>query len=141
MASVLIASNDPNVISPLSKILLKHEWRILGTNTDSWSILSLLDKETFLLILDFNLPKDINVALIDFIREHYPKLKIIVLSAEYSIEFRKHVAEKGIFYCAIKPLDLDEIEELICAIERHSGKENWSARRMNWELKESRPFS
>ncbi|MCI0493744.1 response regulator, partial [candidate division KSB1 bacterium] len=77
---------------------------------------SMLEKEISLLILDLDQPQGPNFDSIDIIRKLRPRLPIIVLSADSSLEMLKILAQKGVFYTASKPIQAEEIEEVIQAI-------------------------
>ena len=121
--SVVIATNDPLVVNPLSRVLMKKDWSILITKSKIQSILNILDREIAFFVLDFELPNNSNIDLISIIKTIRPRLPIIVLSEDSSFNTRKKLAKAGIFYHALKPIQVMEVEQIIEAIEELSSKE------------------
>ena len=116
--TVVVATDDPRVINPLSQVLMKRDWCILITKSKLHSILNILDKEITFFILDFELPENSNLELISIIRAIRPRLPIIVLSEDISIHIRKKLAQIGVFYHALKPLHISELEQIVAGIEK-----------------------
>jgi len=121
--SVVIATNDPLVVNPLSQVLMKKDWCILITKSKIQSILNILDREIAFFVLDFELPNNSNIDLISIIKSIRPRLPIIVLSEDASFNTRRKLAKAGVFYQALKPIQVMEIEQIIGAIEELSSKE------------------
>ena len=121
--TVVIATEDPVVINQLSTILMQHDYSIIIEKSTIKSILKILEQEIDFLILDIDSPENSNMDLIDIIRKTRPRLPIVVLSQDTSIELIRELAEAGVFYCALKPVQLGELKNLIEAVKRYHKKE------------------
>ena len=91
--SVVIATEDPVVINKISSILLQHNYSIEIEKSTTKSILKILEKEIEFLILDIDYPQNSNMDLIDIIRKMRPRLPIVVLSTNDSIETIRKLAQ------------------------------------------------
>lgn len=111
--SSIIASEDTSVINQMTDILLQHDFTITIEKSIMKIISKLLECNINLLILDLDSPQSINFDSIDIIRKLRPKLPIIVLSTDNSLETLKALAQKGIFYSTTKPIETDEIQEVL----------------------------
>ena len=79
-------------------------------------ISKLLENNVNLLILDLYSPQSMNFDSIDIIRKLRPRLPIIVLLIDNSLETLKTLAQKGIFYSTTKPIQAEEIMEVLEAV-------------------------
>jgi len=120
--SSIIVSADASVINPMTDILMQYDYTITIEKSIIKFISSMLEKEISLLILDLDQPEGPNFDSIDIIRKLRPRLPIIVLSADGSLDMLKMLAQKGVFYTAIKPIITEEIEEVIQAIANSHNK-------------------
>lgn len=116
--TVVIATNDPLLVNPISQILMKRDWCILITKSKMQSILNILDNDISFFILDFELSENSNIELISIIRAIRPRLPIVVLSDDSSIQTRKKLAQTGVFFHALKPVRVSEFEQIAEAIEK-----------------------
>ena len=91
---------------------------ILDLSKKIKSILKILDQEIEFLILDMDFPQNSNMDLIDIIRRTRPRLPIIVLSEDNSLKTVRKFAQAGVFYCALKPVQVEEKEKVLEALNR-----------------------
>ena len=106
--SILLAYPDEPSTRSLSTFLHELGYRVETTGKVS-EILRRIRKETFQVIL---LNDDIEgvkaCELIPLLKTNR-KVQVIVISSEESLGFAKRLREAGIFYHAMKPIDLEEI--------------------------------
>lgn len=120
----MIVSTDSEVINQLTEILMQHDYTVMIEKSFLKFISSMLDKEISLLILDLDSPQGSNFDSIDIVRKLRPKLPIIVLLEDYTLETLKTLVQKGVFYSAIKPIQKEEIEEVIIAVAQLHNRNN-----------------
>ncbi|MBD3290978.1 response regulator [candidate division KSB1 bacterium] len=116
--SLIIATEDSEVISQLSKIFLAEDYTIIIEKSQTKTILKALEHQVDLLVLDLAQPDTSKMDLVNIIRKTRPRLPIIVLSEDNSIEVLRELAEAGVFYSALKPVNQEEINEVIQAVTR-----------------------
>ena len=118
LRSIVIATEDPVVINQLSTILLRYDYSVIIEKSTIKSILKILEQEIKFLILDIDSPQNSNMDLIDIIKRTRPRLPIVVISEDNSLVTIRKLAEAGVFYCALKPLQIGEMEKVFEALER-----------------------
>jgi len=124
--SSIIVSEDASVVNQLTDILMQHDYTVTIEKSIVKFISSMLEKEISLLVLDLDQPQGPNFDSIDIIRKLRPRLPIIVLSADGSLEMLNILVQKGVFYTASKPIQAEEIEEVIQAISLPHTKDSIS---------------
>jgi len=120
--SAVIASEDPAIIDQISGIIVKHNYSIILAKTALNSILKILEKQVDLLIVDLAFPQTTSLDLIKIIKRMRPRLPIIVLSEDFSLNTVRKFIESGVFYCAMKPVQIYEIEHVLDAVMRYHKK-------------------
>ncbi len=122
--SLIIATEDSEVINQLSNIILEEDFSIIIEKSQTKSILKALERHVDLLILDLAQPDASKMDLLNIIRKTRPRLPIIILSEDNSIETLREFAAASVFYCALKPIIKNEIKKVIQAVTRTDQKEN-----------------
>ena len=120
--SSIIVSSNPAVINLMTDILMQHDFTVTIEKSIIKFISSILEKEINLFILDLDSPEGLNFDSIDIIRKLRPRLPIIVLLEDDSLETLKTLVQKGVFYSAIKPVQNEEIQEVIQAVVQSPSK-------------------
>jgi len=112
---VLIACQDDSSASKLSDIF--HGSEIVKTVSD---IIRQVKNGRFQVIVLDEEVEGIKVTdLVPIVKKMNPKTQIIAISSEGSIESARRLREAGIFYQAMKPLDIDEIKSAVsCAFDK-----------------------
>lgn len=116
--SVVVAAENPVLINQVSNILMQHDYSIIIEKSAIKSIRKILEQEIDILILDLDSRNNSNMDLINVIRRMRPRLPIIVLSEDDSIATVRELAQAGVFYCALKPIQISEIEKVLKALEK-----------------------
>jgi DNA-binding NtrC family response regulator len=115
---VVIATEDPELVHLLSKILFKRDCSVTITKSRILVVLNILTQEIAYAVLDFDLPHSTNLELLSIIRKIKPKLPVIIFSQETSEDILTKIAEHGIFYYGMKSGSITEIEQVIDAAEQ-----------------------
>ena len=116
--SAVIATEDSSVINKVSRVLQQHDCTVIIEKSTIKSILKILEKDIDFVILDIDFPQNSNMDLIDIIKKTRPKLPILILSKDNSLETLRTLAKLGIFYCILKPIQDPELEEIIQTLVR-----------------------
>lgn len=121
LKSMLLVTEDGNLIQQLNDLFLKHDYAVFTEKSKIKSILKMLQQNIDLIMIDIDASVDFNLELIDIIKRTRPRLPIVVLSSDGTIDTLRKFIQAGVFYCALKPLEADEIEKLLEAV-RHVNK-------------------
>ena len=120
--SVVILTEDPNVINQLGKTFMNHDYSIIIEKSKIKSIIKILEQHIDLIILDTDHFETSIFDLISIIQKTRPRLPIVVISENNSIQMLRTLAQQGVFYCIIKPVRSSEIEKVLEAIVRFENK-------------------
>ncbi len=123
--SVLISTKDPVMIDQMSDILLKHDYSIIIEKSTSKFILKVLEQDIFLIIMDLDTTDNSKLDLIKIIKTIRPRLPIIALSDDDTVESLRKLIQVGVFYCALKPIQIEEIEKVIDSLPKFNHSVNY----------------
>ncbi len=118
-ASVVVATHDFAVRDVLDRFFTNRNYSVSFEQMGSKAILKLLEKPIDIFILDLDDDDNSTLDIIDVIRRTRPRLPIVVLSDSTSLDRVRRLSEAGVFYCAMKPVQIMEIEKVVEALERY----------------------
>ena len=114
---VIVASTDAKVTRIFSNILALKNYSILIAKEKLTVIWDALDSDVKCLVIDLESFFDEERVFINIIKKIRPRLPIVTIHAE-NREISDCQLETGIFYRALKPLRVQEIEHVVQAIDR-----------------------
>lgn len=127
--TLLIALQDDLGIRSLSTFFHENGYRVETSKVVSHLIRKVRNGKIQVVLLDDEIEGVKACDLIPLFKKINDKIQIIVISSEPSLGLAKRLRGAGIFYQAMKPIDLDEIKSAVeCAfekIERESAKEGF----------------
>jgi len=117
--TILFAYQDDSWTKPLLPSLSGMGYRIETTKVVSEIIRKVRSRGMQVVLLDDQVEEIGACDLVPLFKRLNPKAQIIVISAEESVGLAKRLREAGIFYQAMKPVDLEEIRSAVaCAFEK-----------------------
>ena len=120
-ARILIVEDDADQREILTEYLNYRGYKVKNARNRS-ETLSFLEKESFdIVLLDWRLPDVEGQSLLEEIKEKYPLLQVIVITAYGSVERAVDAMKKGAYHYLTKPINL---EELLLLIERAQREQN-----------------
>ena len=118
-SKILIAYQDDSWVKELSSLLGDAGYRIETTKVVSDIIRKVRGRDTYVVLLDDRMEEIKACDLVPLFKKINPRVQIIVISSEESIGWVKRLRGAGIFYQAMKPVDLEEIRSAVaCAFEK-----------------------
>jgi len=118
-SKILIAYQDDSWVKELSSLLNDTGYRIETTKVVSDIIRKVRGRDTSVVLLDDKMEEIKASDLVPLFKKINPRVQIIVISSEESIGWVKRLRDAGIFYQAMKPVDLEEIRSAVaCAFEK-----------------------
>jgi DNA-binding NtrC family response regulator len=118
-SKILIAYQDDSWVKELSCLLSDAGYRIETTKVVSETIRKVRGRDTYVVLLDDKMEEIKAFDLVPLFKKINPRVQIIVISSEESIGGVKRLRGAGIFYQAMKPVDLEEIRSAVaCAFEK-----------------------
>lgn len=120
--TILIADGDEEVRRVLAEALAKVGYQVETAERASKVIHRIQTAKIDVLIMDVGIPDIGGCEVIPIIRNIDPSIPIIILASDSSLELAKEVRKEGVFYYALKPLDLEEIN---LAVQDACRRVNW----------------
>jgi len=128
--SVLIGSADESVVVSLVEMVRKdfgREATVVKESSDF--LLEALDKQVDLTIIDVSLSGLPVSRTISIFKKSRPRVPVIVLSDDYSVETGSSIMEHGIFYYVYKPVDFGRLKDIVDSALKKSEREATHERR------------
>lgn len=123
---IVVATEDLTVQELVKKILKPYDYTVIFEKSTTASILKILEQEIASIIIDLEIPTDSNFDLLKIVKKVRPRLPIIALTEDYSLETVRKITEIGVFYCAARPIQVGELEKVLDALERFLQKNDKS---------------
>ena len=127
--TILIAYQDDLWVRSLSTFFNGTGYRVETAKVVSDMIRKVRNGNIHVVLLDDEIEGVKACDLVPLFKKMKEKIQIIVISSEVSLGLVKRLRGAGIFYQAMKPVDLDEIKSAVeCAfekIERENPKEGF----------------
>ncbi len=114
MRNILIVDDDVAVTNYLMVFLMQSETFEPTVLNDSREVPSLLEKETFdIILLDMDMPNLSGIDLLKMIRENGTETPVIVLSGVNDVDLAVKALKLGAFDYLTKPVDDEYLLEVI----------------------------
>lgn len=115
--SILIIDDEESQVQSLKTFLSKREYKIFTANSGErgYDIASsnLID----IVLTDFKMPGWDGFTVLTKIKELNPEIDVVVMTAYGTIENAVNLMKTGAFDYLIKPIDLDELENILSKIK------------------------
>jgi len=127
MINVLIISIDQNIKSVVEKNYnSEYHFITFNSTNDSLDIMAQISMvNPAILIMDDDFINHNTIHLLSSIKKANPKLPIIFITSNTSIETGRSVNIIGVTYYLIKPISNENLFEFIKSVEVQSGKYNY----------------
>jgi len=115
----VIISNDKELINIIKnlKLIPENQLDIYSDNADALEIMShVCTEHPNILIIDDDFTKPQSAQVLSAIRKVNNNVKIVFISSDSSVELGREISPVGILYHTVKPVDKDEISDLINSI-------------------------
>jgi|SRR5579872_17714 len=110
---VLIVDDELDICYLLSGILRQRNFRTGFVNSLSDAVGALRTEAPSLLVLDNHLPDGFGLDFIPFVKQNYPEVKVIMITAHDGSLERKQAHEGGVDMFIAKPLNRKMINDAI----------------------------
>ncbi len=117
--TILIAYQDDLWVGPLSSFFYETGHRVETARLLSDMIRKVRSRNIDVILLDDEIEgvRACDIALLS--KKINDKIQVIVISSEASLKLVKRLRDAGIFYHAMKPVDLEEIKSAVeCAFQK-----------------------
>lgn len=107
----------------LSSIPDPYSPKVVEDSSDA--VLSILEGDVDLAILDLDMKGEFGLKTIDIIKKSKAEIPLVVISGDTSIATGRRVMEKGVFYYLLKPLNKREVKEVIRSALKCERRKEW----------------
>ena len=112
--TVLILTRDEDFSGQATKCLMDHDCTVMVLSENHEALLSVLEKEVDVIVLDADDEKLKTVTTtVKIIEKCRPRIPIVVATSDHSIASGAEILREGIFYYLMKPLAATEFGEVI----------------------------
>lgn len=110
---ILVLDDEPIVCARLKPSLEKDGYRI-ETFTDSQSAMQRLEAECFdIVVTDFKMPGMDGMDLLKFIRQKWPRTRVIIISGFATVDVTREAFQAGVQDVIAKPFKIGQLKDLI----------------------------
>jgi DNA-binding NtrC family response regulator len=128
--TILIGSSETQVKEMLKDFVAEHFTNaVLGVAETSDLLLEAIGRDVDVVILDTNL-KGLPIAkTVQLMKKCKPRVPVIVISDDYSVATGSRIMEHGVFYYMYKPVEMENLREIISSALKKRAKEEAQERR------------
>jgi len=128
--TILIGSSDSALLGMLEGLVSDNFGnKVVCVNETSDFLLEILDKRVDLTIIDVNLSGLPTAKTIQIFKKCRPRIPVIVISDDYSVETGSSIMEHGVFYYLYKPIEPDSLREIVQSALNKRAREEAEERR------------
>ena len=119
--NIIVASSDSTLRRSLADLLSGSSTQVRTTPKSGELICWVLDSEVDLIVADVDLVGMDGAETLPILRQIRPKAPIIMLSSDTSEEVSRRIAEIGVFYHFVKPVDPSDMLQVVRAVKSGAG--------------------
>lgn len=106
---ILIADDQQDIARGLALVLTETGAEVMTTSTGEQALEYIMRNSVDVVITDIRMPGIGGISLLEKIKEHRPRVEVIVLTAFGSIESAIEAMKKGAYHYVTKPFNNDEL--------------------------------
>lgn len=110
---ILVATSDPSAGQAIIEHLTARGHRASTVERGADALLAVAEDRFELAIIDLAIQEPVGAKTVEIVRKMRPRLPVIVLSDDDSVETGRQVLQHGPFYYLLKPLNLEELWQIV----------------------------
>lgn len=110
---VLIAASERSTRQEILDHLSVQGYQVIAVERGGDALLAVTEGNISLAILDISVQEPSGAKTVEILRKMRPRLPVIVISGDPSVEAGRQILQHGVFYYFLKPLDLDELDQIV----------------------------
>lgn len=124
--SILVIDDEDSQLQSLKTFLSKREYKIYTANNGDAGLKTARENLIEVVLTDFKMPGWDGLTVLKNIKALNPEIDVVVMTAFGTIESAVNLMKEGAFDYLTKPIDLDELENILNRIKerRHLISEN-----------------
>jgi DNA-binding NtrC family response regulator len=120
MAQILVVDDEPDACRLLQRVLSARGHEVYAFTAADKAVDWLQQNLSDLAIIDIKLRGAEGISVLEYVRQHHPHTKAIIITGSPSVATTRKALELGIEGYLIKPLEIDELEKCIDGVLIHT---------------------
>lgn len=110
---VLIVTPESSIRQQILSRVLARGYQAVAAEKGYDALLTVVEQNVGLVIIDLSIDESAGVKTIEILRKIRPRVPLVVLSGDRSLEAGRQVLQHGVFYYLLKPFDLEELDQIV----------------------------
>jgi len=112
---ILVIDDEPGVCASI-ELVLEDDYQVTIVHTAQEGLIVLAEHQPDLVLLDIQLPDMDGVTALEKIKNHYPQLKVAIVTACRAEEVPQRAQELGVDDYLIKPFEIKDLKERVARL-------------------------
>ncbi len=122
MRRILVAVPSEGLQREIGELLRREGYEVVRAARGSEAILAVLGHEIDLALVGLDLTDPDGFQTVEILRKVRPRLPLVVLSTDPSVEIGRRIWQQGIYYYLLEPLNPAELKDVVgSAIRKRHG--------------------
>lgn len=113
MGDILVVDDEPNAVKVLSSILSQEGYDVCGSKDVESATRMMHNVNIDAIITDLKMPGKNGMEFFGYVKENYPHIPVIFLTAYGTVESAVHAIQQGAFHYFIKPPDYVQLKSTV----------------------------
>lgn len=110
---ILVATPEPLARLELLARFSGQGYQVIAVERGSDALLVVAEESVGLVILDISIQDPSGAKTVEILRKMRPRLPVIVLSGDHSVEAGRQILQHGVFYYFLKPFNPEELDQIV----------------------------
>jgi DNA-binding NtrC family response regulator len=110
---ILVATPEPSARQELLARFSGQGHQVIAVERGSDALLVVAEGSVGLVILDISIQDPSGAKTVEILRKMRPRLPVIVLSGDHSVEAGRQILQHGVFYYFLKPFNPEELDQIV----------------------------
>jgi DNA-binding NtrC family response regulator len=110
---ILVATPEPLARQELLARFSGQDYQVIAVERGSDALLVVAEESVGLVILDISIQEPSGAKTVEILRKMRPRLPVIVLSGDHSVEAGRQILQHGVFYYFLKPFNPEELDQIV----------------------------
>ena len=110
---VLVVASELSIREQILSRVSARGYQAVAAERGCDALLAVVEQDVRLVILDLSIAEPSGSKTVEILRKIRPRLPLVVLSGDRSLEAGRQVLQHGVFYYLLKPFDLEELDQIV----------------------------
>lgn len=110
---VLIVTSESSIRQQILSRVSAKGYQAVAAERGYDALLTVVEQNVGLVIIDLSIEESAGVKTVEILRKIRPRLPLVVLFSDRSLEAGRQVLQHGVFYYLLKPFDIEELDQVV----------------------------